>query len=129
MRLRLPHQGERGFTLLEILVVVAILGTLAAIVIPNIIHLRNKGIEEAKQTEYHNVQIAVLTMMVKAHGSDLDGEYTDIDALTEVHGVTVTDTTANPNVTYYLDEYLTGGKFPLMQAYDIAQEGEVIVAD
>jgi len=128
--LGLSRQGERGFTLLEILVVVAILGILAAIVIPSIMGLMNEGREEAMQEEFHSVRTAVLAMMVRAHGSDLDGDYTDIDELTEVHGVTVTDTTANPNVTYYLDDYLMGGKYPLMQAYDITQEdGTVTVAD
>ena len=64
MRLKLPHNGERGFTLIEILVVVAILGTLAAIVIPSIMHLQNEGRVDAANTEAYNCQLAVLSAMI-----------------------------------------------------------------
>ncbi len=71
MHLKLPRQGERGFTLIEILVVVAILGILAAIVIPSIMHLRSEGRVEAANTESHNVQLAVLVAMVDQEVSAL----------------------------------------------------------
>jgi type IV pilus assembly protein PilA len=67
------HRGERGFTLLEILVVVAILGTLAAIVIPSILSLRSEGQVEAANTERYNVQIAVLSAMVEEKISSITG--------------------------------------------------------
>ncbi|MFC1865444.1 type II secretion system protein [Chloroflexota bacterium] len=64
MRLKLPHNGERGFTLIEILVVVAILGTIAGIVIPNVLHLKDEGRIDAANTESHNVQLLILSAMV-----------------------------------------------------------------
>ncbi len=113
--------------MIELLVVVGILGILAAVVIPSILGLMNEGEEEAKQTEHHNIQVAVYLIMVKAEVSQLDGSsgYDEIDELAEVHGVTATNT--DNNTTYYLDDYLFSGKYPLMQAYDIALNGSVTV--
>ncbi len=127
----MPRQGEGGFTLLEILIVVVILGTLAAIVIPNIIFLTSEGLEEAKQTEYYNVKVAVLAMMVKAQTSQLDdGAYPmTVQEKAECNNVQVTDNTVSPSTTYYLDNQLISGQFPLLQAYEITQDGDVTLAD
>ena len=61
--MRIPKRGEKGFTLIELLIVVAILGVLAAVVIPNVGRFIGRGEEEAKDTEFANVQAAVHSMM------------------------------------------------------------------
>ena len=61
--MRLPKRGEKGFTLIELLIVVAILGVLAAVVIPNVGRFIGRGEQEAKETEFANVQSAVHAMM------------------------------------------------------------------
>ena len=61
--MRIPRRGERGFTLIELLIVVAILGVLAAVVIPNVGRFIGRGEEEAKDTEFTNMQTAVVAMM------------------------------------------------------------------
>ncbi|MBA7683785.1 hypothetical protein ES703_92170 [subsurface metagenome] len=63
--MRLPKRGERGFTLIELLIVVAILGVLAAVVIPNVTRFVGAGKQEAAETELHNVQLAVTSMMLE----------------------------------------------------------------
>ena len=62
--MRIPKRGEKGFTLIELLIVVAILGVLAAVVIPNVGRFIGAGEEEAAETEFSNVQTAVVAMMV-----------------------------------------------------------------
>ena len=61
--MRLPKRGEKGFTLIELLIVVAILGVLAAVVIPNVGRFIGRGESEAGETEFSNIQSAVVAMM------------------------------------------------------------------
>lgn len=69
--MRLPKSGERGFTLIELLIVVAILGVLAAVVIPNVSRFIGRGETEAAETEFSNIQTAVVSMMVDNSLSEL----------------------------------------------------------
>ena len=69
--MRIPKRGEKGFTLIELLIVVAILGVLAAVVIPNVGRFIGRGEEEASDTEFSNLQTAVVSMMVDNQLSEL----------------------------------------------------------
>lgn len=47
--------GIRGFTLIEIMVVIAIIGVLAAIAIPNFVSYRNKAYCSSAETDARNI--------------------------------------------------------------------------
>ena len=75
--MKIPERGEKGFTLIELLIVVAILGVLAAVVIPNVGRFIGRGETEAADTEFSNVQTAVVSMMVDNGLSELPSGYVD----------------------------------------------------
>ncbi len=87
--MRLPSRGEKGFTLIELLIVVAILGVLAAVVIPNVGRFIGRGEEEAGETEFSNVQTAVIAMMT-------DNE---LQTLPNAVAVATSDMSAFPDAT------------------------------
>jgi prepilin-type N-terminal cleavage/methylation domain-containing protein len=114
------RQEQKGFTLIEILVVVAILGILASVAIPSVASFQDEGEQEAKDTEQANFQTAVLALITAANQDHLDSSHTAIDTEAEVRGVM-----AGGNS---LGNYLIGLPYPLHQAYDITQDGEVSVS-
>ena len=59
------HRESKAFTLVELLIVIAILGVLAAVVLPNVTGLAGHGQTEAARAELVTVQIAMDTMMAK----------------------------------------------------------------
>ena len=62
-------KNQKGYTLIEILVVIAILGVIAAVAIPNIVRFMDSGETEAKAAELHNVQVAASAAVHEGGGS------------------------------------------------------------
>lgn len=64
------NQPRRGFTLLELLIVMAIMGVLAAIVVPNVLGTQQKANIKATETSIHGFESAL-----KLYAADNAGQY------------------------------------------------------
>jgi type IV pilus assembly protein PilA len=105
-------RGERGFTLVELLVVLAVLAILIAIVVPNLAGITGGARRKAAETELDTVQAAMDSMMsneeavlVAPDGSDDIISVNETVMMTYIAGYdpdTGTDTYATKDVTWLL---------------------------
>ena len=70
-------RGHKGFTLVEVLVVVSILGTLTAVVTPNVIGFVTKGGTEAYQADKQVIQLATASFFTDIHAGANDTDEDD----------------------------------------------------
>lgn len=71
-----------GFTLIELMVVVMIIGILAAISIPNYIALRNRALEASVKANMHSIHMAVEefnTLVGGSYPGDIDTRVNQVD--------------------------------------------------
>jgi type IV pilus assembly protein PilA len=66
-------QTERGFTLIELMIVVVVIGILAAIAIPNYISMEDRAKEGSTKANMHSFQLAA-----EDYGVDNDGTYANL---------------------------------------------------
>jgi len=63
------HGSDRGFTLIELMIVVVIIGILAAIAIPNFISMQNRAKEGSTKANMHVVQLAAEDYSIQNDGT------------------------------------------------------------
>ena len=95
-------RGQQGFTLVEVLIVVAILAILAAVAVPTVAKVTSRSETNAAAAELANVQAAMDTMM-----SDRSQE--TVTAILEANAIC--DMTSFPDSTYKLNGDTTYGDY------------------
>lgn len=69
-QMRLPRGKERGFTLIEVIMSLAILSTLGSIVVPQVSGIFSYGSEQAWKIDAKNIQQTVTVFYVDGHRYD-----------------------------------------------------------
>src|SRR4030042_1534477 len=83
--LTLKRRGQGGFTLVELLLVIFVLGILAAVVVVNVVGLIGRGEKESYATDAKTIQTAASAFYADVHAYSQDGGWNEAGNHTSFH--------------------------------------------
>ncbi len=118
--------GQKGFTLIELMIVIAIIGILAAIAIPQFSAYRARGYIAATKADVKNCYTAVQAYIADNPSATLTGE-TIAGGATGAVGTEVTTAKTSPGVTIVIaaDGGVTGTHTNLNGSYVVDTNGNI----
>ena len=103
------QRNQKGFTLIELMIVIAIIGILAAIAIPNFIAYRNKSFCSAAESDANAVAAAISDYFAIPTHTDID---TDDLTYTGTGGNSYTISSGDPNTAITITVTDASGRCP-----------------